>query len=346
MNFVSISEKKMGLTNQIFILANGIANAVKKKCNVAVVGEFLCDYNSNKYTDISNVLDIERTSAYVKQKYNLLLISKHDFKFDLLNVTYGTEYNKIDITQNIKDKYYHDKKLHINKNVIFNEIQGDPHPCVEKNVWFKYKINNNIIIDKYEENLSDDIDYTNDNYIPVWITGWPVEKRGVFLDVLTHIVYDKQFLDISKQQLSDINLTNKVNLIHLRIEDDAIRHWSMMNDLSHETFKAKLEDMYIKMIQDYIDKNDTTIILSSSFDNNVVSYLNENKYNTFFTDNKKFKDRELNAIVDLFISKHCNNVFIGAYNTNGDNGSTFSCYIYETLYAKDITYKYIDLDHL
>jgi len=344
MNFISYANKKMGLTNQLFCLSRGINEAIQNRSTVVVIDNFLCDYNLDKYTNISNILDLEKMNIYFK-KYNLILVDKYNFDFKLLNVTYGTSDIKLDITQYINEKYNQNEKLFINKNINMNKIQGDPCYGVKKNIWIKYKLNNDIIIDEYTENLTKDIDYTNDNYIKCNM-GWPSKTYDTFLDILNHITYNKQFFDISKRLLSDINLTNKVNLIHLRLEDDGINHWAKMNKMSKANFKKKLENKYIQLIQEYIDKNNITILLSSSFNNKVIDFLNNNKYNYFISNKKYFEYRELNAVVDFIISKQCNNVFIGNFNLNGNNGSTFSYYIYKTLNSNNIIYKYIDLDHL
>ena len=152
------------------------------------------------------------------------------------------------------------------------------------------------------------------------------------------------FHDKCEEQLSDIILTDKVNIIHLRIETDGIKHWSKINKMSQKDFKTTLENRYIELIEKNIDMKDTTIILSSSFDNRVVDFLNENGYN-YLTSKNYFKYRELNAIVDTIISKKCNNIFIGNFNMKKFNGSTFSYYIKETL-TNDIIYEYVDLDHV
>ena len=54
MNFISFAKKKMGLTNQWFALSNGISEAIENKCKVVVIDKFLCDYNQDKYKNISN----------------------------------------------------------------------------------------------------------------------------------------------------------------------------------------------------------------------------------------------------------------------------------------------------
>jgi hypothetical protein len=58
--------------------------------------------------------------------------------------------------------------------------------------------------------------------------------------------------------------------------------------------------------------------------NPVIDFLKEHYYSYRFTE-KIFEGREKNAIVDLLVSKKCNNVFIGY------SESTFSYYITKCL---------------
>jgi hypothetical protein len=122
---------------------------------------------------------------------------------------------------------------------------------------------------------------------------------------------------------NDISKYNKINVIHLRIEVDAILHWSKMNNTSEQNFKSSLENKYIDLFKKYISNTDQNIILSSEMNPKVTNFLRENNYNFRFIQ-KFFEDREKNAIVDFLVSKCCNNIFIG----NG--GSTFSFYIDKT----------------
>jgi hypothetical protein len=113
----------------------------------------------------------------------------------------------------------------------------------------------------------------------------------------------------------------KINVIHLRLEDDAIDHWSKQNNMNQQVFKRLLTVKYIELISNTIQKEDITLILTGDTNNEVVQFMNENEYNIMFID-KKFSGnqpgRELNAVVDLIIGRYCNNVFIGC------DGSTFS----------------------
>jgi hypothetical protein len=114
--------------------------------------------------------------------------------------------------------------------------------------------------------------------------------------------------------------------------------------MSFTSYKDYLENKYINIIKKYISPIDENIILSSSLSNGVVEFLNNHNYKYRFID-KCFKDREKNAIIDLLVSKCCNNIFIGNYNMKNMNGSVFSYYIWK-LMTDDVTKIYIDLDNI
>jgi len=146
-----------------------------------------------------------------------------------------------------------------------------------------------------------------------------------FIDeIYKNIYFQEKFIKYSNkfinENITDIN-NKSVNVIHLRIEDDALKHWSSINYMTVIEFKQMLINKYINLINEYIKKDDITIILSGEINNKVVDYMKKYNYNVIFVD-KKFdtreKTRELNAIIDLMIGKYCNNVFIGC------GGSTFS----------------------
>lgn len=333
----------MGLTNQLFTLSKGIHDAIDDRCNVVVIDRFLCDYSNHEYVRVSDVLDLEKMNVYFREKYGLVLVDRHGFDFELLSVTYGTVESKVDVTRTVKEKYYRDKKLFISRLTDLNDIQGDPFPGLRKHIWFEYRLNGDVIVDKYEEHLARDIDYTNNNYA-MSPMGWPSKNHDTFEDILTHITYTKQFYDVSRKQLSGTALTSRVNLVHLRVEEDAINHWSRMNGMSKEDFRVELENRYIQLVRENINESDTTIVLSSSSDNGVIDFLDENGYN-YFASRKSFRHRELNAIVDFIISKQCNNVFIGNFDFDGMNGSSFSYYVKVSLHS-DVTYERVDLDHV
>ena len=84
--------------------------------------------------------------------------------------------------------------------------------------------------------------------------------------------------------------------------------------------------------------------MSQSYSNGVIDYLKQHNYSYKLT-TKFYNDREKNAIVDLLVSKYCNNIFIGNFNVTNLNGSTFSYYIGKCM-KDDVIKLYIDLDKL
>jgi hypothetical protein len=170
-------------------------------------------------------------------------------------------------------------------------------------------------------------------------------NKELFEHILMNIRFHKDFVEKSIHFKEKNNCNNgKTNVIHLRVENDAIKHWSKMNNMTEQNFKAYIENKYIDLIKKYIDKNDQTIILSSTFDNAVIDFLLNNGYSYLFTE-KHFEGREKNAITDLLISESCNNIFIGNFNPLKLNGSSFSYFISKTLpeHVKQIM---IDLDRI
>jgi hypothetical protein len=166
----------------------------------------------------------------------------------------------------------------------------------------------------------------------------------MFDNILTNITYHDDFIIKSESIINEINKKKKVNIIHLRLENDAIIHWSKKNKMTHDVYLEHLENKYINLIKKYILKEDKTIILSSSASNRVIDFLNNDKYDYKFID-KLFEDREKNAIIDLLISGSCNNIFIGNFNIQQHNGSSFSYYIWK-MTNDTIDKIYIDLDRI
>jgi hypothetical protein len=138
-----------------------------------------------------------------------------------------------------------------------------------------------------------------------------------------------------------------INVLHLRNGDDAVDFWSRINRMNFDEFKITLENKYINLIQNYLsnDPNHITIILSALPNGNVIDYLKNNNYNYIFLDKNIFKERELNAILDIIMCKMCNHVLICNYNPQLLVGSTFS-YLLSTMVSTDCKKITIDLDHI
>ena len=335
-----------GLTNQIFSLIKSIIIAYKNNNKVIIVDNFLNDFSKNKYTPISQILNIDKMNIFLKKKYDIIIIDKNNISFELYSIKYGINEAIIDLTDYVKKHHYKNDCLFISKNTILNNIKGDPCNGIKKHLFFNYKINNYNIEEIYDENLQNDIctDFMNAYYVNTF--GWIDSlNKDMFENILINIEYNSDFINKSQFIIdNNIDTTDNINVLHLRLEDDAIHHWSKMNNMNADTFKLYIEDKYIALIKKYIKHTDKNIILSQSLSNRVINFLITNNYKYIFTP-KFFDDREKNAIVDLLLSKKCTNIFIGNFNLVNLNGSTFSYYITKLL-NPDVTTITIDLDKI
>ena len=344
MYYTTIFSGKSGFTNQIFALITSIIIAYKNNERVIVVDHLLNNISKEYYTPISQIFNIEKINIFLK-KYNIIIVDKYNVNFELLSVKYGIDTCNIDLTKIIKNNFYKNDILKLNKNIVFNHLGGDPYYGVKKHIYLNYTINDYVIQEVYNESLTNNIciDILHSTYI--FNLGWiNTINITMFEDILTHIYYNDDFIEKSKNILQGINSNSKINVLHLRLETDAIRHWSKINNMSECDFTNFLEIKYILLIAKYFTITDEIIIVSDSLSNRVIDFLIDNNY-TFKYSQKFFEDREKNAIVDLLVSKNCNNMFIGNFNIVNMNGSTFSYYIGK-LIEPCVKHIYIDLDNI
>ena len=346
MLYVKLALHGSGFTNQIFSLINGIILGIYKEDKVIFIDYFSNDFLKNKYTKISDILNISAINNYLYIKYGTIIVDKYnnDFKFNYIK--YGVSHIKY---------YYlncYNYPIHIKKNEHFNSLYGDPCPNIYKELIVNYSVYGYTMNEKYPENLDTDliVDIENSEYVNTfaWINAY---NKEMFEDILTHIIFNDTLVIQSESQIQDIfkiknTSSNKINIIHLRVEDDAIAHWSKMNNMTELGFKSVIEKKYIELFKKYIDKTDFTVILTNSKKNGVFDFLEIEEY-SYVTLNKLYEDRELNAIIEILTaSKICNNKFIGNFNFTNLMGSTFSYFICKILNSKSIEKIMIDLDNI
>lgn len=345
MYYLKIGNNRAGFTNQIFALITGIIIAYTKGENVIIVDNFLNDIGKTIYTPITEIFNTTDINIFLKKNYNVIIIDKNNIQFEIISVKYGSnETNYIDLTYFIKEQYFKNNKLFIDKHCSFNKIKGDPCFGKVKKIILKYKINDYHFEKIYDEKLKSNIEINFDGPY-IFKLGWINSfNDNMFEKILKNITYNNDFIFKAETVIKKINTDKKINIIHLRLEQDGINHWSKENFITPNKYRSYLEEKYINLIKNYISKSDETIILSSSLSNGVINFLNQYNYNYKFID-KLFNDREKNAIVDLLVSKYCNNIFIGNFNIKKNNGSTFSYYIWKCM-NDNVTKIYIDLDKI
>ena len=349
--FCKISNHGSGLCNQFFSLITGIINAFKMGKKVIIIDDFSNDYLKNDPIFFSSLIDIDKFNEFLKINYDMILIEKNNVNFTVKKVLYGYNGQYIDITNKIIKFFIKGNTLNIGTDLHLNYFVGfDPCPSLQKNLKLIYNLNGINIEEDYDEYncflknpIVFDILKSSFNYTFGWINQI---DRHMFDNILKNLCPSDKFINVSETFLLDreIKTDDVINVIHLRVEDDAIEHWSRMNNMAPKIFTEIIINKYIRLIETYIDKNEHNIILSYNTNNPVIDYLSANNYKYYLID-KTEEGREINAWTDLNIGRVANNVFIGNFNLVNLNGSTFSYYLLN-YYNKDIKKVIIDLDHI
>jgi hypothetical protein len=332
--FAKISNNKSGFTNQIFALISSIMISKSRRNTIIVLDSLQCDFkDENNKINACDIFDLEKMNQNLKEfEFDIKIICRSQFNYKLYAIFYGAENNVIDIT---------DKSPSIIESGSFNYIDGDPYPNVPKELFVNYSINGIEYNDLYQEN----------HPYNIWVNGEPKyeyifrwfnqQTKPIFERIMRCICYQPKinghnFLPIIRKN------TNRINVIHIRIEEDALEHWSRQNNLSQDVFKDLLEKKYIQMIHEHIHPKHNTIVVGDK-NNKVIEYLKNNNYNHNFY-NMDFNGRELNALYDLVQASQCNETFISNFNYQQLNGSTFSYYI--SVMSNPLKIVSIDIDNI
>ena len=186
---------------------------------------------------------------------------------------------------------YITKKLYLDYNICGYNFKAE---YIEKN---------SHLADHVHINLS----YLTHDVVKTWNTS---ENLSLFNKILQNIQFHSKYRFRADKIIKSLYTKSNINVIHLRIEHDAIVHWSKLNNMDELTFKNILDAKYISMIKTYIDPRDITFVLTYENSNNITNFLQLNNYVFFYTQKDK-NGREINAIQDMCIGEYCNNVFIG-----------------------------------
>jgi glycerol-3-phosphate responsive antiterminator len=175
----------------------------------------------------------------------------------------------------------------------------------------------NLFLKQYNINVIDsfnsyELNELKNNYIesPILYFGTSGNPK-LFTKILNNIQFLDKYIEIAKKIIN----FNDYNVIHLRLENDAVETYSKEMNIHPDVYKTINEERYIHCIKKYIDKNVMTVVLCSNENNNVIEYLKKNKYKFILT-LKFFEYREINALIDLIIGTMCNTVFIGSYESS------------------------------
>ena len=332
-----------GFTNEIFFIVYGIIDCINNKRKFLVINNFRLEPLTQKFCGISEIIDIHHLNILLKE-YDITVFDRNNLSFNIDSIIYGLNENTFDIKKESVDLFFKNNKLYIPVGTTLNNIKGDPFLGEEKKLLITYSINSIKVTEEYSEYIHKDI--IIDLQKPINILNWDqidncyINDRELFDYLLKNIKINNRFVKYSEISLlidrnneytniSNIDFQNKkTNVIHLRVEKDMTGHMLSHNKMTQEEYDIELQNKYIELIKQYFSKNDIIFVLSYDLNNNVVKFLKENDYEFYFTKKQIFEGREQHAIVDLLIGEKCNNYFIGNWNFEIRQGSTFSYFLY------------------
>ena len=312
---------------------------------IVIANHFLTEINTNKFCPISQVIDIIRLNDFLK-KYKVKLIDQYYLNFEVTEVLFGLNENTVDLTYEIKRQCISNSVLFIPSSFNLLNIKGDPLPMGKKKIYIRYKLSNYNFQTIFNENAGfpeKNIELNFKDRVFVNSANWrKFEHTIIFNDIISNIQFNPTLCNISKEFIGKYKGSN-INVIHIKNENDCISHYA--NNIyrcPRNLFQVKLDVKYIHLINKYIHKDDTNIILTydTNIDNKVIKYLKDNKYNITFITKQTDIGRELNAAIDMMIGESCNNIFIGPCY-----GSTFSELLEMRMKHNKMTVKF-DLDHI
>lgn len=342
-----------GLSNQLYSLINAIINAEAERCPFLLVEKFNSDYQAGPAIPIGEVIDLEDLNAVLKTVTpvnpsfsNLIVLDRTNAHLEIERVEYGSYIQLIDLTSVLLPAYYQEGLLRIPPTLNLNGLKGDPEPGVPKKLILHYRINQFRSYIIYEEHRSDWITFglRAATTLPL-MNGINQFNRSLFDQILSQLKFKSGMVDLAQTFVQTMMAKSRMNVIHLRLEPDALQHWGRLNQLPPEQFEARLSQIYIELIARYFDPAIPVLVLSGTPANQVTDSLKIKGYQVHVGPKDLVVGREFNAILDLLLGEHCTDVFIGNYHPSSSLGSTFS-YVLCRRMAPTVTKVMINPEHL
>lgn len=322
-----------GLCNQLYALCGCIDHQIQtQQHKIIIVDSFLKEINTNKRCPLGDILDLSYiNSAFLLPQFNMLVLDQSNLRIQLEHIFWviqhktTREITNVHVKDEVLSLFFKDQTtLQIPKEYsipLFDHDMLDFHIVLRFN---EYPIKYSFKVNETGRSLANDID------MPLILTHRFQPSPRLYLG---HSQFPERFAEISKQlrfqsrfhtqhdllfntfTFTLVQPKSKINVLHLRMENDAMQAFSKQNHVSLDLFKTKVGEKYIHMIQTYLNPQDVTIVIANDFDNQVIAFLHQHHYR-FVCSPKLYQERELNAIQDMLYFKECNHVFVGVYESS------------------------------
>lgn len=356
-DYNKVYKVNVGLCNQINMLINSIINGYNNNKNIFIIDTFLYCILKGEICPVEKIFNLKEMSKKISKFFGqqIIFLDRNNVNLEIVSAEYGLKnVLTVDCTQKIKEIIIN--SLWLNGNDFNDILKKDPLPMIRKKLYVIYKLNDYIFTEVLNE--TNIIINCNTDYIKTSLFNDAGGNFGVntmynldiFNKLLKNIVFSEEIIN-SANYLENQYVGNlSYDVVHLRIEKDAIDHWSKSNNLDKKQFKSILYDKYINLIQKYCGENvfiltnytEKAKVLLENIHKNLIYIPADAKENTS-NKNLGINGREINAIIDFLIAiKKCKK-FIASYNFQSMSGSTFSYIISRFVNDKVIS---IDLDNI
>ncbi len=319
MNFIhylKLYTPRSGLCNQINSLVTSIFEAYKFNLPIVFVEEFMIDIFSEKLKPASEIFDFKAINRYIKPKYNVYLVDSKKINLRIPHINI----NNTNIIEKYKDIFFKNNIFHIPKDYHLLDDLSSINGTLKISFIFDNNIEIPIEIPIQDGIIQKELKiYLDPAKMPFRQTnGWKSAENGfIFNDIIKEIRFQQFFYDNNFKWFSQRNLVLRpFHTVHLRIEDDAIKHWSVQNHMSDDVYRETLENKYIHLICKYCAKNEPIILLTYDENNRVFRDLKANGYEVYVKEKDLSIGREVNAIYDMLLADSTGGVFIGGYSSS------------------------------
>ena len=182
----------VGLCNQMYNLVNGIIEAIdestRQQHNVILfIGKFLCEIQSNKICNISDVLNLKITNKLLGKYYNIQLVDINNFDIVINNVILN---KNTDITSSVTIKKNRISMKDINELTKINDMLTFIFTVDDRQYSYEAIIEQPIkedikILDIFKCNLKQ----------------FPIVGNEKFRELCTFLIFNDKFIEYPKRYL-------------------------------------------------------------------------------------------------------------------------------------------------
>lgn len=268
-------KRTSGFCNQMYTLATSARVAHEARVPFLFVSSFLLEIETDLTRPISRILNLEATNAELRRnKFNVSLVDASNYTL----------------------------VIHSVGNVLPEPVTGaltlPPNAFAADTGEVEIKLSIDGIAATWSVKKPHLSGVHLDPFSSLsYVARYDDKKDLVFAELLRSLVFQSDLVSPAVSWTA-ATLPPEVQVIHVRLEADAVKHWSKEAGQTEAEFKHRVENGYIRLIQLHVRKLLPVLVISGEYNNRVMTFLHDTGYNVF-TPPKYAPERELAALADM-----------------------------------------------